>query len=247
MATMRNLPDAHPVYKLLCPHFRYTMAINHAAREKLINNDGIIDHLFSIGGEDGSSGKAEFVRRTNAIYDVHWTNIRKDLTARGISPDDSSKLPNYFYRDDGVRLWDAIETFVVSILDIFYTDDKAVANDSELKNWVEDIHQNAFPEFKGNKSGRGFPDKITTKKTLSEYCTLIMFTGSVQHSAVNFGQFQTYGYVPNAPMSMRMPPPPKKRMRTHADLLNTLPSTMSTGLAVSVAWSLSQLSPDEVS
>ena len=134
VATMRNLPDAHPVYKLLRPHFRYTMAINHAARRNLINNGGIIDQLFSIGGKDDSSGKAEFVRRTNAIYDVHWTNIRKDLTARGISPDDNKKLPNYFYRDDGVRLWDAIETFVASILDIFYTNDKAVEDDSELKN-----------------------------------------------------------------------------------------------------------------
>ena len=247
VATMRNLPDAHPVYKLLRPHFRYTMAINSAARSRLINDGGIIDKLLSIGGEGDSSRKSEFVRRTNAIYDVHWTNIRRDLDARGISPDDNEKLPNYFYRDDGVRLWDAIETFVASILDIFYTDDEAVEDDSELKNWVEDIHQNAFPEFKGNKTGRGFPDKITTKKMLSEYCTLIMFTGSVQHSAVNFGQFEAYGYVPNAPMSMRMPPPSKKGERTHTDLLNTLPTTMSTGLAVAVTWSLSQFSPDEVS
>ena len=51
MVTMRNLPDAHPVYKLLQPHFRYTVGINGAARKSLINDRGIIDQIFSIGGE----------------------------------------------------------------------------------------------------------------------------------------------------------------------------------------------------
>ena len=49
IATMRNLPDPHPVYKLLRQHFRYTMAINTSARASLINNGGIIDQLFAIG------------------------------------------------------------------------------------------------------------------------------------------------------------------------------------------------------
>ena len=51
MATMRNIPDAYPLYKLLCPHYRYTMAINSAARGALINKGGIIDHAFAIGGD----------------------------------------------------------------------------------------------------------------------------------------------------------------------------------------------------
>ncbi len=28
VATMRNLPRVHPVYKLLVPHLRYTIAVN---------------------------------------------------------------------------------------------------------------------------------------------------------------------------------------------------------------------------
>ena len=43
VATMRTLPDAHPINKLLRPHFRYTMAINSRARATLINDGGIID------------------------------------------------------------------------------------------------------------------------------------------------------------------------------------------------------------
>ena len=43
MGTMRNLPDSHPVNKLLRPHFRYTMAINSRAHKTLIVEGGPID------------------------------------------------------------------------------------------------------------------------------------------------------------------------------------------------------------
>ena len=66
MATMRNLPDAHPLYRLLQPHFRYTIGINTAARLKLINSGGIIDQAFSIG----KKGKEKFFQRAYEVYDV---------------------------------------------------------------------------------------------------------------------------------------------------------------------------------
>lgn len=39
----------HPIYKLLHPHFRYTMEINALAREYLVNAGGIIENGFSPG------------------------------------------------------------------------------------------------------------------------------------------------------------------------------------------------------
>ena len=69
VATMRDLPDSHPINKLLRPHFRYTMAINTAARATLINNGGIIDNLFAIGGK----GKIELLNRVSKIYNIQWT------------------------------------------------------------------------------------------------------------------------------------------------------------------------------
>ena len=245
MATMRTLPDAHPVYKLLRPSFHYTMAINTKAREALINDGGIIDFLFSIGGDDANSGKNEVLRRTNRIYNVHWSNIKRNIAERGVG--DADKLPNYFYRDDGVRLWDAIEAYAKSIIDLFYSEDKDVAEDIELKNWTWEVHNNAFPAYGDNPAGRGFPLQMTSKAELLEYCTLIMFTGSVQHSAVNFGQFQIYGYVPNSPMNLRIPLPNKKGVLTTDDLLQALPSALSTVLSSTVTYTLSQFSPEEVS
>ena len=242
---MRTIPDAHPLYKLLRPAFRYTMPINVVARKVLLEDGKLFDETFSIGGKDHLSGKHKLIQRSNEKYSVHWSNIKRNLVERGV--DDPDKLPNYYYRDDGVRLWNAMESFVKSIIDLFYKDDTDVQQDSELKDWANEIHHYAFPAFRSQPMGRGFPEIITSKNELIEYCTLIMFTASVQHTAINFGQFQIYGFVPNAPLSMRRPPPTLKGVTTYEDILDTLPTVLSAAVAVAITFTLSQFSPDEVS
>ena len=36
------------------------------------------------------------------------------------------ELPNYFYRDDALQLWYAIEAFVKSILSVFYKNNQVI-------------------------------------------------------------------------------------------------------------------------
>lgn len=43
IATNRQLSVLHPIYKLLHPHFRYTMNINAMARHILINAGGLLE------------------------------------------------------------------------------------------------------------------------------------------------------------------------------------------------------------
>ena len=241
MATMRTLPDAHPISKLLRPHFRYTMAINSRARATLINDGGIIDRLFAIGGQ----GKVELMKRVSANYSVHWTNIVKSVRERGV--DDVDLLPGYYYRDDGLKIWKAIEMFVEEIVDNFYQTDEEVSADTELRSWAEEIHTTAFPGHFGAKEGHGFPQRISTKEELTEYCTLIIFTGSAQHASINFGQYNMYGFVPNAPTTLRLPPPTKKGHADYVQLLKTLPNKQDTSKQIFVAHLLSQYSRDEVS
>ena len=240
VATMRNLPDAHPVYKLLQRHFRYTMSINSAARVTLINRDGIIAQNFSIGND----GMEELMKRSATAYRVQWTNIKKNLKERGV--DNSKELPGYYYRDDGVRIWDAIEEYVKDVIDIFYKNNEDVQDDTELAKWAQEIHELAFPGLNGAPEGHGFPDKIQTKEELVEYCTTIIFTGSAQHAAVNFGQFDIYGYTPNAPIGMRKEPPKKKQI-LYRDLMEYLPDINTAAMASTITFSLAQFSPDEVS
>ena len=237
MGTMRNLPDAHPVNKLLLPHFRYTMAINTRARATLINKGGIIDQIFAIGGE----GKEELFRRVSAVYNINWTNIKRSVKDRGV--DDPDLLPGYFYRDDGLKIWKAVEEFVSNVINAFYSCDDDVENDAELQNWTTDIYENAFPDC---NTSRGLPEKIITIKDLIEYCTLIMFTGSAQHASINFGQYFIYGYIPNAPFSLHQPPPTEKGKADYQTLLDTLPHKMESVKAMALTYILSRYSKDEV-
>ena len=46
-----------------------------------------------------------------------------------------------------------------------------------------------------------------------QYITMIIFTSSVQHAASNFGQFEMYKFIPNAPVGMRLPPHKKGEVR----------------------------------
>lgn len=240
MASMRNLPDPHPIFKLLRPHFRYTMAINTAARATLINDGGIIDMLFAIGGK----GKVELIRRASAIYSVHWTNIVRCANQRGV--DSQELLPGYHYRDDGVKIWNALEKFAREIINEFYKTDEEVKGDKELQSWAEDIHTNAFPGYFGAEEGHGFPSMISGKKELTEYCTLIMFTGSAQHASINFGQYDMYGFIPNASFTLRQPPPTKKGVADYTTLLQTLPGMDDSQNQISVVRLLSLYSDDEV-
>ena len=43
IAANRQLSDMHTIYKLLHPHFRYTLEINARARQSLVNAGGIIE------------------------------------------------------------------------------------------------------------------------------------------------------------------------------------------------------------
>jgi len=64
-------------------------------------------------------------------------NIRKLLAANGTN--NRSQLPNYFFRDDALVLWDAIYKFVSKILHVFYLSnevkeiERAVSNETKIK------------------------------------------------------------------------------------------------------------------
>ena len=214
MATMINLPDAHPLYKLLQPHFRHTIGINSRAREVLISDGGIIDQTFSIGGK----GKEMLLQRASKVYDVQRANIKENTKKRGV--DDPTFLPNYHFRDDGILIWNAIESYVTEIIGIFYKSDKDVKEDTEVQSWANDVHFHGFPGYDDAPDGHGF--KIESCNDLIHYCTLIMFTASAQHAAINFGQFDIYGFAPNAPFLLRKPSPTNKGVTTFAYILESL-------------------------
>ena len=240
VGTQRNLPDPHPIFKLLRPHFRYTMGINTRARATLINPGGIIDQFFGIGGE----GLATAFKRCGSTYNVHTSNIKRWAKERGV--ENAEQLPGYYYRDDGIKVWDALESYASDIINEFYQTDEDVVNDEELQAWAQDIHTNGFPGYHGAPVGHGFPEKMSSKEELALYCTLIMFTGSAQHASVNFKQYSFYKFVPNSPFGVRRPPPAKKGVADYQFLLDTLPDEDTAISSIGTTHLLSQYSQNEV-
>ena len=63
---------------------------------------------------------------------MSWSSydLPKVLKERGVL--NAKKLPGFHYRDDALRLWQAIRDYVSSILSIYYHSDKEIQKVSEV-------------------------------------------------------------------------------------------------------------------
>ncbi|XP_070796967.1 polyunsaturated fatty acid 5-lipoxygenase isoform X4 [Pituophis catenifer annectens] len=178
VAMFRQLPAVHPLFKLLIPHVRFTIAINTKAREQLICEYGLFDKANATGG----GGHVQMVQR--AMKHLTYSSLCFPEEIKSRHMESNEDIPYYYYRDDGVKVWDAIKSFVTDIINIYYGSEEAVCEDLELKAFVKDIFVYGM---RSNKDS-GFPKAIKTREKLSEYLTIVIFTSSAQHAAVNFGQ-----------------------------------------------------------
>ncbi|KAM9044800.1 LOW QUALITY PROTEIN: hydroperoxide isomerase ALOXE3 [Megaptera novaeangliae] len=308
VATLRQLPLCHPIYKLLLPHTRYTLQMNTIARATLLNPEGLVDksptcpahkpclppfdpthrpHLLGLGFqrllELGKAPRPEHSRpltlrrrslpglpglqfilpvptclritayarspvqsigRQDLLYLMStclahftYTNfcLPDSLRARGVLD-----IPNYHYRDDGLKTWVAIESFVSEILGYYYPSDASVQQDLELQAWVGEICAQAFL----GRESSGFPCRLYPGE-LVKLLTAVIFNCSAQHAAVNRGQHDFGAWMPNAPSSMRQPPPQTKGTTTLKSHLDTLPEVNTTCSNLLLFWLVSQEPKDQ--
>ncbi|KAM5180868.1 hydroperoxide isomerase ALOXE3-like [Mantella aurantiaca] len=231
IATTRHLPMGHPIYKLIHPHHRYTLEINCFARTELIGPNGSFDQA----SVTGNGGVPVLLKKSMAEVTYSSLCLPDDIKSRGLEC-----IPNYLYRDDGLKIWEAVESFVSDIINYYYSSDKMVREDPELQAWVAEIFSEGF--LQNNSSG--VPSSLETKPALIKYLTMVIFTCSAQHAAVNNGQYDFYSWMPNGPTTMQSPPPTTKGVTTMETILKTLPDVKSTTLGISAVWVLSNESMD---
>ncbi|XP_022729966.1 linoleate 13S-lipoxygenase 2-1, chloroplastic-like [Durio zibethinus] len=253
IATNRQLSVMHPIYRLLHPHFRYTIEINALARESLINADGIIENSFSPG---------KYSMELCAVaYDLEWRfdhqALPADLISRGMAEEDPNAphglrltINDYPFANDGLLIWDALKQWVSKYVNHYYPNASLVESDEELQEWWTEIRTVGH----GDKKDEPWWPTLKIPQDLIDIITTIIWVASGHHAAVNFGQYAYAGYFPNKPTIARTQMPTEdssdKEWKSflknpEAVLLQCFPSRMQATKVMAVLDVLSNHSPDE--
>lgn len=223
VATNRQLASAHPLNVLLLPHFEGTLFINNSAAGSLIAANGPIDHIFA--GEISSTQAVAGADRLAFDFGAHM--LPEDLARRRV--DDPAVLPDYPYRDDALLVWKAISDWVRDYVGVYYADDASVANDTELQAWRQ--------ELVGLGKIKGLP-ALSDRDTLIKVLTMILFTASAQHAAVNFPQKDMMSFAPAISGAAWAPVPDPGLAQSESDWLKLLPPIAEAQEQLNVLWLL---------
>lgn len=253
IASSRQLSAMHPIYRLLHPHFRYTIEINALARLALINAGGIIESSFSPG--------KYAIEVSSVIYGSEWRfdheALPADLISRGMAVEDPSAphgikllIEDYPYAKDGLDLWSIIKQWVTDYVNHYYTNPSLVESDQELQAWWTEIRTVGH----GDKKDEPWWPTLNTTEDLIQIVTTIIWVTSGHHAAVNFGQYAYAGYFPNRPTITRAKMPtedPTEEEWKHfiekpeETLLRCYPSKIQATRVMAILDVLSGHSPDE--
>uniref|UniRef100_A0A3B3ZX52 Uncharacterized protein n=1 Tax=Periophthalmus magnuspinnatus TaxID=409849 RepID=A0A3B3ZX52_9GOBI len=185
----------------------------------------------------GGEGMRTILKRSLSTLTYSSLCMPEDITERGVE-----SVPNYYYRDDGLRLWDIIHRFVKGVIHHYYKTDQEVQEDSELQEYIKDIFEHGFL----SKTETGIPQSFSTVDEVVKFVTVVIFTSSAQHSAVNTGQLDIGVWMPNFPPSLQLAPPTIKGRANEHTLLQTLPDVNTTVHGIAALWLLSTQSTDFV-
>ncbi|ELS03656.1 Lipoxygenase [Xenococcus sp. PCC 7305] len=235
IATERELAPNHPLGLLLRPHFQGTLFINNAATVGLINKDGIVDATF--GGTLNESLRITLEGVRGYPYSFNDSMLPKFFEQQGV--DDPDALPDYPYRDDGMLIWNAIHTWVTSYISIYYHNDQDIVDDSELQHWVHSLTKDNGGRMKGfGESNSSGGLDIHSKTYLIDAVTLLIFTCSAQHAAVNFAQATYMSYAPNMPLAGYSSAPSTATGATQKSYLDLLPPLVQAEAQMNITYTL---------
>lgn len=227
IATRRNLSSAHPVFRLLMPHFKDTLTINAGGRNDLVPGGGALEDNFTAGVHlqdvlhalyrtwrfKTEGLPADLIKRkmAKAKHGADWRAGHVELT-----------LENYPYAQDGLLLWKAMHKWASSYLSLYYRSSADLAGDTQIQSRWTEIKTKGHPDLVA--FGIATEDEVWPQMNdvadLTFILVTIMWVASAHHAAVNFAQYTYAGYMPNTPsfMTRRMPKPDS--IETDADVLD---------------------------
>ena len=111
-------------------------------------------------------------------------------------------------------MWSAIHGWAKAYVEHYYGSDADVTGDTELAAWTVTLAGEA--QIKGFRT-------ITTRAQLVDICTMLMFTASAQHAAVNFPQKSIMAFAPAVTGAAWQAPPVAQAGQDKAEWLATMP------------------------
>ncbi|XP_075940062.1 hydroperoxide isomerase ALOXE3-like [Anarhichas minor] len=111
----------------------------------------------------------KMVLMAKALSETTYSSLclPENITARGLE-----SIPNFYYRDDGLKLWNIINRFVKAVVEYYYPSDSEVRKDTELQEWISEIFTHGFL---GNTAS-GFPASFHTVEEAIKFITMLIFT-----------------------------------------------------------------------
>lgn len=235
LATMRSFSSRHPIYKLMRRHFRGTIRINAEARQLLLARGGVFDEFIATGGP--AQGHIQLAAKAYAKFELAQNEPKVDFQARGFGSGDRSI--DYPFGDASEDLYARIFEYVETTLATYYDGPASLAGDVELAYFLDEVRKYA-------KAGGLIDGPGLDVPQLAKLLALVVYTGSVLHAGVNFQQYEHFGFVPNAPATMRVPPPTViQKTISDAEWMKALPDFPQTARQIAVSYSLSRLLEDD--
>lgn len=126
--------------RLLRPHTYRTATINGASKDILLPHDALAGKLFALT-------KEEWLRSLNDFVHTHRFQTFEDfVSGEGLTAEVEEALP---FVQDGRALVAVIRKYVSDYIDVFYADDAAVVDDSELQTyWAHYGPQPLWPSYR---------------------------------------------------------------------------------------------------
>eukprot|EP00756_Hemistasia_phaeocysticola_P063413 Hpha_TRINITY_DN6879_c0_g1::TRINITY_DN6879_c0_g1_i1::g.46042::m.46042/K00461/ALOX5; arachidonate 5-lipoxygenase len=252
LATLRCLPDQHPLYKLLHPHMVKGLASAAQARE-MMEPDSPVLRAFAL---TASSVKVLQERmfskwRLDSCHDCQY-NIQ---VARGMAD-----LPGFAFREQVCDLWDVLQGHVQGLLHAMYAccydddptapsdatvrllNDDATLDDPEAREWLDELArglrragwQHLFTEPRSRNIGI---------QDLADICTCYVWTVTVLNTSLTHTMWDTFGWPAAAPLAL-YDEPPHARARVSSNsppnLFRLLPSRQMSAYQVVLVWFLSR-------
>ncbi|CVL02544.1 related to lipoxygenase 1 [Fusarium mangiferae] len=242
VATHRTIPMEHTIFKILQPHWYKTLSLNAAARETLVPQ--VIKDLVGVSPDALYS----YVKYEFENFDFVNNYVPNDLSKRGFPSTTEGladkKYKNYAYAKNMVSMWNAIRSYVMKMLLMYYdqkTADKMVQEDPYVKEWCKEIQTSGWIKT--------FPT-ITTLDQLCDALTMSIHIAAPFHSAVNYLQSFYQSFVLAKPSTLCNPLPTSLadlKNYTEKNLLDALPADRQREwlLSVQIPWLLSFKVPSE--